>query len=215
VFATDFKALDLSPWVVSNWGAPQNGKFSPANVEMVNGVLRLKLTQAKNLDGSIVSVGAELQYKQLCGFGTYEWVVRMGSTSSTPDGDGAARSGGVSGLFPYINNSETEIDFEVEGCRPVTLELTNWKTTTAKQASSTTVLGMDRGFRRYRMVWTATKIDWFVDDVQVASHTTNVPQTPAYPMINHWGTNNPLFGGSATPGVDRFMFVKNFSFIPL
>jgi hypothetical protein len=82
-------------------------------------MLRLNLTQSP-------SVGGEVQFRDLLGYGTYEWVARMGSTSPTPDGAGGPVSGGVSGLFSYVNNSETELDFEHEGQYIDKIELTTW-----------------------------------------------------------------------------------------
>jgi hypothetical protein len=45
-------------------------------------------------------------------------------------------------------------------------------------------------------------------------HTGVVPQTPAFAMINHWGTNSTGWGGLATPNITRYMFVRSFSFVP-
>jgi len=33
-------------------------------------------------------------------------------------------------------------------------------------------------------------------------------------MINHWGTNNPLWGGTATIGVERYFYVDWVRFTP-
>ena len=49
----------------------------------------------------------------------------------------------------------------------------------------------------------------------VSTHTGVVPQTPAFAMINHWGTNSTGWGGLATTNITRYMFVRSFSFIPL
>ena len=51
-------------------------------------MLRIKVTQTYNSSGGIASVGGELQSKNALGFGTYEWVMRAASTSSTPNGSG-------------------------------------------------------------------------------------------------------------------------------
>jgi beta-glucanase (GH16 family) len=79
--------LNRKVWIVSNWGAPGGGVFRPANVDLSQGLLRISLTQTENSDGSISSVGGELQTKAAYGYGTYEWTMRMSSTSPTKNGD--------------------------------------------------------------------------------------------------------------------------------
>ena len=64
-------------------------------------------------------------------------------------------------------------------------------------------------------MWTPTSIKFYVDGVLVSTHTGVVPQTPAFAMINHWGTNSTGWGGLATTNITRYMFVRSFSFIPL
>ncbi len=58
-------------------------------------------------------------------------------------------------------------------------------------------------------------VKFYVDNVLVSSHTSVVPQAPAYAMINHWGTNSRGWGVSPPPTSPRYMFVRSFSFVPL
>ena len=85
-FFDDFSKgkLDTSKWIVSNWSAPGGGKFVPSYLDFSSGMLRIKVTQTYTSTGGISSVGGELQSKTTLGFGTYEWVIRASSTSSTP-----------------------------------------------------------------------------------------------------------------------------------
>ncbi len=212
-FYDDFSkgSLDTSKWIPSNWGAPGGGSFVPSYLDFSTGMLRIKLTQTS---GS--SVGGELQSKNALGFGTYEWIMRASSTSTTPNGSGYTVSGQISSGFIYVNNSQTEIDSpEIEGQNPGTLWWTSWTSVNTKQYTSTQApFAPDQGFHSYKCVWTKTSIKFYVDGALVSTHTGVVPQTPAYAMINHWGTNSTGWGGLATPNVTRYMFVRSFSFIP-
>jgi hypothetical protein len=49
----------------------------------------------------------------------------------------------------------------------------------------------------------------------VATHTRNVPSTPAHIMISHWGTNNDKWGGPATLNVPRYLYVRKVSYTPM
>jgi hypothetical protein len=210
-------SLDTSKWIPSNWGAPGGGTFVPSNLDFSTGMLRIKVTQTYNSSGGIASVGGELQSKQILGFGTYEWVIRASSTSSTPTGSGVAVSGQISSGFVYVNNSQTEIDSpEIEGQNPGTLWWTTWTSVNTKQSTSSQApFAPEAGFHSYKCVWTPSSISFYVDGALVSQHTGVVPQTPAYAMINHWGTNSTGWGGLATPNVTRYMFVRSFSFVPL
>ena len=217
-FYDDFSkgSLDTSKWIPSNWGAPGGGTFVPSYLDFSTGMLRIKVTQTYNSSGGIASVGGELQSKNALGFGTYEWVMRAASTSSTPNGSGYTVSGQISSGFIFVNNSQTEIDSpEIEGQNPGTLWWTTWTSVNTKQSTSSQApFAPENGFHSYKCVWTKTSIKFYVDGVLVSTHTGVVPQTPAYAMINHWGTNSTGWGGLATPNITRYMFVRSFSFVP-
>ena len=217
-FYDDFSkgSLDTSKWIPSNWGAPGGGTFVPSYLDFSTGMLRIKVTQTYNSSGGIASVGGELQSKNALGFGTYEWVMRAASTSSTPNGSGYTVSGQISSGFIFVNNSQTEIDSpEIEGQNPGTLWWTSWTSVNTKQSTSSQApFAPENGFHSYKCVWTRTSIKFYVDGVLVSTHTGVVPQTPAYAMINHWGTNSTGWGGLATPNMTRYMFVRSFSFVP-
>src|ERR1700722_1060535 len=204
--------LNTRVWLVSDWRAPGGGVFRPENIDLSQGLLRISLTQTENSDGSVSSVGGEIQTKATFGYGTYEWTMRMSSTSPTKDGYGQVTSGQVSSGFTFINNSETEIDWEVEGQYPNRIEMTNWKGLHAQQYTSSFLQSPEAGFHKYAFVWSPGKIVFYIDGKQVSTHTLNIPSAAAYVMINHWGTNSARFGGIATPGVERYIFVSGFKF---
>ena len=108
-----------------------------------------------NSSGGIASVGGELQSKNTLGFGTYEWVMRASSTSSTPNGSGYTVSGQISSGFIFVNNSQTEIDSpEIEGQNPGTLWWTTWISVNTKQSTSSPApFAPENGFHSYKCVW--------------------------------------------------------------
>ncbi len=221
-FADDFSGgtLDKSQWFIDTGKAPGNidgknqGTLSADHVDLSTGMLRLKLTQ--NVSGSLAtSVGSEIRSKQLFGYGTYVWIARAASTSATPHGTGSAVSGTVTDVFSFIDNSKTEIDFEYQGQTPSTLEMTNYSTTSHSQSTSTAVAGADSSFHEYKFVWSAAKIEFYVDGKLVSTHTEHIPSAPAAILINLWGTNSTSFGGIATDGATSYLYVSSVSYTPL
>ncbi len=212
--------LDKTKWFIDTGRAPGNidginsGTLSTEHVDLSTGMLRLKLTQ--NVSGTLAtSVGAEIRSTKFFGYGTYVWVARAASTSATPRGAGSVASGSVTDVFNFINDSESEIDFEYQGQTPSTLEMTNFASVSKSQSTTTPVLGADSGFHEYKYVWGAGKIDFYVDGALVSTHTEHIPSTPAAAMINLWGTNSASFGGVATDGVTRYLYVSSFAYTPL
>ncbi len=209
--------LDSTKWFIDTGRAPGNiagvnsGTLSAEHVDLSTGMLRLKLTQS--VSGTLAtSTGAEIRSKQLFGYGEYVWVARAASTSATPRGPGSAVSGTVFDVFNFINDSETEIDFEYQGQSPATLEMTNYSTVSHSQSSSTPVSSSDSSFHEYKFVWSEKKIEFFVDGTLVSTHTEHIPSAPAAVLINLWGTNSASFGGLATAGTASYLYVSSFSY---
>jgi beta-glucanase (GH16 family) len=209
--------LDKTKWFIDTGRAPGNiaginsGTLSAEHVDLSTGMLRLKLTQS--VSGTLAtSTGAEIRSKQLFGYGAYVWVARAASTSDTPHGAGSAVSGTVTDVFNFINDSETEIDFEYQGQSPSTLEMTNYSTVSHSQSTSTPVAGADSSFHEYKFVWSAGKIEFYVDGTLVSTHTEHIPSAPAAVLINLWGTNSASFGGVATAGATSYLYVSSFSY---
>jgi endo-1,3-1,4-beta-glycanase ExoK len=211
--------LDATKWFVDTGRAPGNipgknsGTLNPKNIDLATGMLRLTLTQSVS-DGLATSEGGEIRSKQLFGYGSYVWVARAASTSDTPNGVGSSVSGTVTDFFNFINNSETEIDFEYQGTSPSTLEMTNFSTVSNSQSTATPVSGAESSFHEYRYVWRAARIEFYVDGKLVSTHTEHIPSAPAAVLINLWGTNSSSFGGVATDGVTRYLYVASFSYTP-
>ncbi len=225
--------LDTTRWVVANGRAPgyvpdqHIGYYVPGNVSLSSGLLTLTLTQTTGTvdtnNSGTISYGALLYTKSACGYGTYEWTMRMSSTAVCSTCAGQPTSGSVSAGFLYVNNSQTEIDFEFSGSMPSTLWLVNWLNPNPQidpPASAETSTGLSpfdstSGFHNYKFVWSPGKISYYIDGQWKADHTTNVPTAPAYFMINHWGADSLAWGGTATVGVQRSFYVTRASYTPL
>jgi beta-glucanase (GH16 family) len=69
-------------------------------------------------------------------------------------------------------------------------------------------------FRIYKFVWEPTRITFFINDQYQAEHTTNLPRAAAYVMIVIRGTNDTTWGGTATIGTPRYLYVDWVRYTP-
>jgi len=177
------------------------GTFDPMNVS-VGSDLVLSLTQTQN-GSQILSSGSEVMTKQQFTYGTFEFTSRVDNVLSGSDSSG----------FLYAPNSSTEIDMEQVGNKPDAVDCTNWKGVSDFQ--DTEVTGFHQGNTHdFKIVWTSTNVDWYVDGQLVVSHTQAVPNTAAPFLFNMWGTNKSTWGGLATVGPTRYMYISNFRYTP-
>jgi Glycosyl hydrolases family 16 len=175
------------------------GTFDPNNVT-VGSELVLALTQTNNGSG-IKSVGSEVISKQTFTYGTFEFTSRVSE----------ALSGSDAGGFLYATNSETEIDMEQVGNKPDAVDCTNWHGVSNFQ--DTQVFGFDQtNSHDFKIVWQPSFIDWYVDGQLVVHHTQAIPSAPAYFLFNIWGTNSSSWGGTATIGPTRYIYVSSFKY---
>ncbi len=225
--------LDTRFWVIASGRAPgylpglHIGYYEPSHVKIQDGILSMLLTQETGLVDSnstgTISRGALIYTRKKYGYGTYEWRMRMSSTAATPNGSGGPTSGSVSAGFNYVNNSETEIDFEFSGLDFDTLYMVNWNnpdptqdpTEFDEKYSTLYPLDVSDTFHTYKFVWEPGKISFYVDDDPPVVHTEHVPSAPAYFMINHWGTDSPSWGGGATIGINRYFYIDRVTYTPL
>jgi beta-glucanase (GH16 family) len=177
------------------------GTFAPINVS-VGSELALSLTQTKN-GSQILSSGSEVVSKQKFSYGTFEFTSRVVNVLS----------GSVSSGFLYAANSETEIDMEQVGNKPDAVDCTNWHGESNFQ--DTEVSGFNQGnTHHFKIVWRSSFVDWYVDGQLVVHHTQAVPSASAPFVFNMWGTNSSKFGGTATPGPTRYMYISSFKYTP-
>ena len=57
-------------------------------------------------------------------------------------------------------------------------------------------------------------VDWYVDGDLVVHHTQAVPSASAPFLFSAWGTNKSTWGGTATVGPTRYMYISNFKYTP-
>jgi beta-glucanase (GH16 family) len=223
--------LDNKRWVVASGRAPgyipnyHVGYYQTNYVSVGAGYLTMLLTQENGPVDSgygVVSRGALIYTKSTYGYGTYEWRMRMSSTAASSVGEGYPTSGSVSAGFIYVNNSQTEIDFEFSGTDLDTLYMVNWlnpnpaRDPTEDNETYSFVRPFDpaSSFHTYKFIWQKGKISYYVDGILRAVHTTNVPSAPAHFMINHWGTDSGNWGGTATVGIPRYFYVDWVRYTP-
>src|SRR5271170_5380016 len=194
-------------------------------------------TASTSTGGEILSAASLFASTGLGGYGTYEFLVRFGSTSATPTGSGTAVSGSVSSTFmlSQSNGGSTgyvEIDTpECEGQHPTWAEYDVWFNSDSggnvepsggnfiSQGSGNdsylNVPTLVTGFNYFGFVWSATRIDYYLNGVLQGSLTKGVPQaqTAAGNIpgidINHYGTNSSDWGGKATVGTTRYCYVQS------
>ena len=177
------------------------GTFDPKNVS-VGAELVLSLTQTQQ-GSQILSSGSEVMTKQTFTYGTFEFTSRVANVLSGSDSSG----------FLYASNSATEIDMEQVGNKPDAVDCTNWKGVSNFQ--DTEVTGFNQGNTHdFKIVWRSTYVDWYVDGQLVVHHTQAVPSTAAPFLFNMWGTNKSSWGGVATIGPTRYMYISNFKYTP-
>ena len=146
------------------------------------------------------------------GYGTYTLVMKASASES-----GEAISGSITGSGPYLSLSATEIDVEMEGLasRSHLTQLTTWTDENTSQKSQVTLNGLPHSdFHTYKIVWAPKFVQFFRNDELIATHKKIVPSKPASFLLNHWGTNDSNWGGFATPGIDRYVYIKSLTYTP-
>ena len=177
------------------------GTFDPMKVS-VGSELVLSLTQIQS-GSTILSSGSEVMTKQKFGYGTFEFTSRVSNVLS----------GSVTTGFLYASNSETEIDMEQVGNKPDAVDCTNWHGVSNFQ--DTQVTGFNQGNTHdFKIVWRSGYVDWYVDGDLVVHHTQAVPSASAPFLFSAWGTNKSSWGGTATTGPTRYMYISNFKYTP-
>ncbi|GGR82409.1 glycoside hydrolase family 16 protein [Deinococcus sedimenti] len=213
-----FDTLDTARWEPSSWGGfwqrpGLTGRFDPALVSVKGGHLLLTLTVQSCATG-LCARAAEVQTHQTFGFGRYTYRFRAASTSAHPARSGKVLSGNISGAFSYVNDSATEIDLEIEGNRPRTLNTAVWRTVNSKTSGVLpTSVTFGQSFQTMTYEWRPDRVTYFLNGSKVWETTQDVPQDAAHIMLNVWPTNSAAWGGPATRGTVH-MLVDSISFEP-
>jgi Glycosyl hydrolases family 16 len=232
-FQDDFKSgtLDATKWIVATYKSPDSalginsGTYVVHAIDFTHGMLCITVQQhsvrQSMEDSGVESLGGAIISKELFGFGTYDFEMRMSSLSSTPMGDGTTTTGAISSAFIYYNKSESEIDLEFLGNENA-LWVSSWRnpnpatdpTPLLKTSYKTADDSLATQFRNYSLVWTPTTVDVYIDGARVAHQTEHIPQNPAHIILQHRGTNSNKWGGDATVGAQRYFYVRSVKFTP-
>lgn len=222
-FIDDFSVghLDTKRWKCLAESAPGGivgkniGTFAcdTGHFNLSQGMLEFILTQSGT--APTTSIGGGLQSNNRFAYGEYHAHMRTASTSATPGGAGTCASGQVASPFLYFTNAQGEIDWpEITGDACNSLQYTTWKTTSTKQADAVSLTNPQNAFHDYGLIHTPASDFFYVDGTLVTTHSTVVPNIPMWFMASLWGTNNAAFGGVATPGTVRHMYIDKVSFVP-
>jgi Glycosyl hydrolases family 16 len=227
-FKDEFKGgkLDTTKWILATYKSPDSspgvncGIYVSSAIDFTQGMLRITVQQHATASG-IESLGGAIISRELFGFGTYDFEMRMSSLSPTPQGDGTASTGAVSSGFIYYNKSESEIDLEFLGNENA-LWVSSWfnldpnfdPTPLQKTSDKVDEPALATRFRHYSLVWSQKTVDVYIDGTRVAHQTEHVPQNPAHIILQHRGTNSDKWGGVAAVDVERYFFVRSVKFTP-
>lgn len=211
-----FDTFDSARWIRSSWGGfwqtpALTGSFDPTLATVKGGHLLLTLN-VQPCGAGLCARAAEVQSTQTFGFGRYTYRFRAASTSANPSKSGKVLSGSISGAFSYVNDSATEIDLEIEGNRPKTLNTAVWNTVNSKSYGVLpTGVTFGQTFQTLTYEWRPDRITYFLNGSKIWETTRDIPQQAAHIMLNVWPTNSASWGGLATPGT-VYMLVDSVQF---
>ena len=168
-FSDEFAGLDPARW---SKGDHMLGRsyLDPANVDVDGENLRIKLP-ARTLNGG------EIYTNDLSGYGSYSARMKLPNAPSS-----------ITGFFLYrAPDHESEIDIEVFNDTTRRVLFTTYAG--GSQTHTETVkLPFDptSGFHEYRFDYSQDSVAFLVDDVEMRSWDTGVPQTSMHLMVNSW-----------------------------
>jgi endo-1,3-1,4-beta-glycanase ExoK len=218
--------LDTARWSVGTanpafWGRGPivKGGFASSNVSVANGYLTLKSTVTRSKTNVYTGTGAEIFTKSGFRYGYYEARVRTASISSNPTIAGISKKGFLSTFFNYVNNSETEIDHEIQSgastidwtgafknfdgtfpawsCDPATQTpvATGAYAHTVCNSSTPGNIDLSQDFHLLAWNWTPSKLTFLIDNQEVFAiiESSRIPVTAAPLYFNFWLSNGNNF----------------------
>ncbi len=210
-----FDGFDDGRWEkASHTFAENSARFSPANVVVEGGFLKLRVTNQPN-DGKPYTAG-EIRTKSTFKYGRFEARIKF-----------AKGSGIVSSLFTYLYDPWNEIDIEYLGNQYAGVQY-NIITDSGGGLDYQPLfdpIGFPpfEDFHDYAIEWVPSEVRFYVDGVQRWVETQNVPQRLTNPVslhMNCWPTNNEVtnFAGAldsgAIPAEAQYDWIKVYEYAP-
>jgi hypothetical protein len=163
------------------------GKY--AQVFYEGGYIWVRAGATLDVWASAILIGADINF----GFGTYQW-------------KGLVNPEANKGMIPF--GFERYHGIAGEGLIDMRVDDTTYYARTNWQGNSTyTVLGgQDWSIEKtFKIVWSNTKVEFYVDGALVATHTTNIPQVPMSPFMESWThADNPPVNDALCRGFKDF-----------
>lgn len=209
-FVDEFETLDPARWIVSDgWrnGDHQNCQWTADSVSIVNGILRLTLSDRPS--AGVPFSCAEVQSQARLGYGTFEARLRIPFFSGTN-----ANFFTFAGAVQKVPHNELDFEFIA---RPSPTLQTNFFTDGRGGNEQLHRQGGDWVFRNYALVWTPGRVQWFVDGQLIREAAgPRVPAIPQKVFFSLWstGTLTDWLGRLDYPGRPIVLEVDRFAYTP-
>lgn len=170
-FRDDFDSFDETRWERGDHNLGRS-YLDPANLEVSNGTLNLKLP-ARTTDG------AELMSDDLHGYGSYTARIKLPRAPSS-----------ITGFFLYAPpDFESEVDIEIFNDRSRKVMFTSYNN--GRKVTETKRLPFDptKGFHDYRFDHGPKHVDFYVDGRRMHRISGNSPDDPMRLYVNAWYPN--------------------------
>lgn len=178
----DAPTLDLARWRVEDAALVKNNEkqyYSPANVAVKDGRLVITAERRENGGRAYTSGLIDTRWKSDRAFGRFEARIRV------PRGRGMWPA---FWMLPADGSWPPEIDIlEVLGHEPQRAYVSNHfgvLPDRRHRTSEFTGPDLSAGFHDFRCDWLPDRINFYIDEKLVSSHTEGVPQAPMYVILN-------------------------------
>lgn len=171
-FVDNFNTFNTNNWSKSSFKLERT-YFEPANVDVSNGNLRIKLP-ANTLNGG------EIESKNLYKYGTYRARMKLPNAPSS-----------ITGFFLYMDpDYYSEIDIEVYNDKNGKIDFTTYADG-REQHFATKSLGFDptADFHEYRFDFYPGNLSFYVDGKLMQSWTDGMSTNSMYLLVNAWYPN--------------------------
>ncbi|TRM69294.1 glycoside hydrolase family 16 protein [Schizophyllum amplum] len=178
--------------------------FRPENVALADGSVQLTVNA---YDGGEYVNSAEIATGESTLYGSLRTVLK---SSGVP--------GVCEGMFFYKNDQQeadweilTTTSFEASDTVPAGVWATNQALVEGGQSTSVNVpfdFDPSEDYHEYRIDWTESSTTFYIDGVQQAQHTDNVPTEAAAGLWNVWSNGDPYWS-AGPPTADSVTSIKS------